>query len=197
MITQFIRRATEVTRMHLATVRTGRPSHMESTHSNGGAATVTQSNVPLLATRIVPFRVQSGGSRPGERRLEGGRGMDVIEAYRRSLAGFAETVRQVRPDQWDQPTPCPDWNVRALVNHVVSEELWSVPLLSGATVADVGDRFDGDLLGADPTAAGEDAVRQAEAAVDEPGVLSRTVHLSFGDFPAEEYLRQLLADHLI
>ena len=107
--------------------------------------------------------------------------MDVIEAYRRSLTGFAETVRQVGPDQWERPTPCTEWTVRALVNHVVSEELWSVPLLAGSTIADVGDRFDGDLLGNDPVAATEDAVKQADAAVGEAGVVGRTVHLSFGD----------------
>ena len=43
------------------------------------------------------------------------------------------------------------------------------------------------------TEAGEDA----RAAVSEAGALDRTVHLSFGDTPAEEYIRQLFADHLI
>ncbi len=41
--------------------------------------------------------------------------------------------------------------------------------------------------------AGDEAV----AAVAEPEALERTVHLSFGDTPAQEYVRQLLADHLI
>ncbi|QOC92872.1 hypothetical protein D0Q02_03580 [Micromonospora craniellae] len=30
-----------------------------------------------------------------------------------------------------------------------------------------------------------------------PGALARTVHLSAGDTPAEEYLHQLLAEHLV
>ena len=123
--------------------------------------------------------------------------MDVIEAYRRSLTGFVERVAQIRADQWEQPTPCPDWTVRGLVNHLVGEERWSVPLFAGATIAEVGDRYDGDLLGADPVAAVTEAAKAAEAAVAEPVVLDRTVHLSFGDTPAEEYLRQLLADHLV
>jgi uncharacterized protein (TIGR03086 family) len=123
--------------------------------------------------------------------------MDLVSAYRRSLAGFVDRVQQVRPDQWGAPTPCTDWDVRALVNHVVGEDRWTVPMFGGATIAEVGDRFDGDLLGADPAGSTADAAKQADATVGEPGALDRTVHLSFGDTPAEEYLQQLLADHLV
>ena len=123
--------------------------------------------------------------------------MDLIDLYRRSVAGFTDRVRQVRPDQWSAPTPCTDWDVRALVNHVVFEERWIRPLLAGATVEEVGDRFDGDLLGADPAGAAAGAADDADAAVTGPGALDRTVHLSFGDFPAADYLRQMLADHLV
>jgi uncharacterized protein (TIGR03086 family) len=123
--------------------------------------------------------------------------MDLLDAYRRSLTEFTERVQQVRPDQWQQPTPCSDWDVRTLVNHIVNEDRWTVPIMAGATIAEVGDRFDGDLLGDDPLGNTADAASEADAAVGEPGALDRTVHLSFGDTPAEEYVRQLLADHLI
>ena len=123
--------------------------------------------------------------------------MDLLDNYRRSLSEFTERVRQVRPDQWGNPTPCTDWDVRTLVNHIVTEDRWTVPMFGGATIAEVGDRFDGDLLGADPIGSADDAAKQAEATVAEPGALDRTVHLSFGDTPAEEYVWQLLADHLV
>jgi uncharacterized protein (TIGR03086 family) len=123
--------------------------------------------------------------------------MDLLDAYRRSLAEFTERVRQVRPDQWRGPTPCLDWDVRTLVNHIVNEDRWTVPIMAGASIAEVGDRFDGDLLGDDPAGNTAGAAAEAEAAVREPGALERTVQLSFGDTPAEEYVRQLLADHLI
>src|SRR5437762_14136716 len=123
--------------------------------------------------------------------------MELIDLYRHSVAGFTDRVRQVRPDQWSAPTPCTDWDVRALVNHIVNEERWIPPLIAGATIAEVGNRFDGDLLGDDPAASADEAAREADAAIAEPGALDRTVHLSFGDFPAGEYLHQLLADHLV
>jgi uncharacterized protein (TIGR03086 family) len=123
--------------------------------------------------------------------------MELVDLFRRSQAEFTDRVRRIRPGQWSATTPCSDWDVRALVNHVVGEELWVVPLFDGATIAEVGDRFDGDLLGADPVQVADEAADAAAATVAEPGALTRTVHLSFGDTPAKEYVRQLLADHLV
>jgi uncharacterized protein (TIGR03086 family) len=124
-------------------------------------------------------------------------GMALVDLYQGSVQSFVDRVAQIRADQWEAPTPCADWDVRTLVNHVVSEELWSVPLFEGATIAEVGDRFDGDLLGDDPTGRAMAAGGDAQAAVDKPDSLARMVHLSFGDTPADEYVYQLFADHLV
>ena len=123
--------------------------------------------------------------------------MALLDLYRLSVTSFADRVAKVRPDQWTDPTPCRGWDVRTLVNHIVYEQVWSVPLFAGATIAEVGAKFEGDLLGDDPVSAATEAGEDARAAASEPGALDRTVHLSFGDTPAEEYLRQLFADHLI
>jgi len=123
--------------------------------------------------------------------------VDFLESYRRSLSEFTDRVPQVGADQWEGPTPCAEWNVRALVNHIVYEDRWTVPLVRGAALAEVGDRFEGDLLGADPSGAARDAAAEADEAFSEPGALERTVELSFGETPAREYGYQLLADHLV
>jgi len=120
--------------------------------------------------------------------------MHVVQLHNRTVDGFARLVNQVAPDQWTAPTPCTDWNVRELVNHVVGEERWSVPLMEGKTIAEVGDTLDGDLLGDDPIAAATAAARAAQAAADQP---IEKVHLSYGDEEPAEYLRQLAADHLV
>lgn len=123
--------------------------------------------------------------------------MDLLETYRRSLAEFTDRVGQVGPEQWSDPTPCPGWDVHALVNHVVTEDRWAAPLLAGETIGAVGDRFDGDQVGADPAGAARDAAAQAELSATAPGALDRPVHLSAGKTPADEYLNQLIAEHLI
>jgi uncharacterized protein (TIGR03086 family) len=81
-----------------------------------------------------------------------------------ALDEFGRRVRAVGDNQWQAPTPCTRWNVRALVNHLTAEQLWVVPLLRGATVLDVGDRLDGDHLGTDPPASWQRAASQARAA---------------------------------
>jgi uncharacterized protein (TIGR03086 family) len=121
---------------------------------------------------------------------------EVIEMYRRSIDAFGQRVMAIGEADWDRPTPCTDWSVRDLVRHLVYEELWAPPLLAGSTIAEVGDRFEGDILGDDPQAAWKEAAAAAAAAAS-TDVLGRTVHLSFGDFPGGEYLGQLTADHAI
>ncbi|MEU4391261.1 TIGR03086 family metal-binding protein [Kribbella sp. NPDC023855] len=123
--------------------------------------------------------------------------MDVVELHRRTCEDFVRQVAAVRPDQWDNPTPCSDWDVRTLVNHVVGEDRWTVPLMAGRTIEEVGDSLDGDLLGDDPAAAASHAARAAEVAVTEPVLRGSTVQLSYGEESAEEYANQLAADHLV
>jgi uncharacterized protein (TIGR03086 family) len=129
----------------------------------------------------------------------GRRGMtiDIRDAYRRALNGFANRVLLIQDDQWSLTTPCADWSVRDLVNHVVNESLWAPELLAGRTVGEVGDAYDGDLLGGDPVKAFEHAAHGAVEAVYAEGALTATTHLSFGDVPGEEYITELFADALI
>ena len=124
-------------------------------------------------------------------------GSDLRRLHQQASARFDALVHAVRAEQWQLPTPCAGWTVRDLVNHVVAENLWTAPLMDGATIADVGDAYDGDVLGDDPVAAWDAAAASARQAVDAPGAVERTVHLSFGDTPATEYVNQLFADHLI
>jgi uncharacterized protein (TIGR03086 family) len=124
-------------------------------------------------------------------------GTPVVELHAQAVEAFRSLVHRVPADAWSAPTPCAEWDVRALVSHVAGEELWTVPLLDGLTIAEVGDRFDGDVLGADPSSTVDSAAKAAVAAFQEPGAAERTVHLSFGDTPAAEYAMQLLADHVV
>ena len=123
--------------------------------------------------------------------------MNISAMFRGAVEEFDARVRQIGDHQWQAATPDEDWAVRDLVNHVVGEDLWAPPLLAGSTIAEVGDRFDGDVLGADPKAAWIAASAGAVRAVAEQGAMDRIVHLSFGDFPGREYALQLFADHLI
>lgn len=122
--------------------------------------------------------------------------MDVTTLFGRTVDFWTATVDRVDADDWARPTPCTEWTVRDLVNHVTGEELWAVPLLQGATMAEVGDRFAGDVLGEDPAGTAHRAATGATREVARVGPGGK-VHLSYGDEDVEEYLRQLSADHLV
>jgi uncharacterized protein (TIGR03086 family) len=122
--------------------------------------------------------------------------VELENTYRRSVEVWKATVLQVSGD-WSKPTPCTDWNVRALVNHVVGEDRWTKPLVDGMTIAEVGDTLDGDLLGEDPKGSARAAADEALTAVAERLPAGGKVHLSYGEENIEEYISQLVADHLI
>lgn len=123
--------------------------------------------------------------------------MDLNTLYHRTVETWADRVNAVPDDAWDAPTPCRAWDARTLANHVVGEDLWTAPLLHGKTIAEVGDRFDGDLLGDDPVGRALGAAWEATQAVAEVLPRHGTVQLSYGEESADEYVRQLAADHLV
>jgi uncharacterized protein (TIGR03086 family) len=121
---------------------------------------------------------------------------DPKELYLRGLDRFGEHVAGIREDQWHGPTPCTEWDVRVLVHHLVSENRWVPPLLEGQTIADVGDRLDGDLLGQDPRSAWDNSAKEAGEAVRAADP-EATVHVSYGDITAEAYLFEVMTDLVI
>ncbi|MGH3936502.1 MAG: TIGR03086 family metal-binding protein [Pseudonocardiaceae bacterium] len=118
----------------------------------------------------------------------------TLPRFGAAMGEFDWRVRAVQPGQWGDPTPCSEWDVRGLVNHLVVEQLWAPLLLDGATVDDVGNRFDGDQLGDDPVAAWERAAAAAREAFAAPGALRRSVELSYGSRPANGYCQEMTMD---
>ncbi len=121
-------------------------------------------------------------------------GIMTLSRFNSAAAEFDRRVRAIQPDQWHHPTACAEWDVRALVNHLVTEQLWAPLLLDGATVDDVGDRFEGDQLGADPVTAWASAAATAREAFAAPGALRRSVELSYGRRPALGYCQEMTMD---
>jgi uncharacterized protein (TIGR03086 family) len=71
--------------------------------------------------------------------------------------------------------------------------LWAPHILAGEPLAEVGDPYDGDLLGGDPMNAWEQAAersRKAWLGTD----LSGTYRFSFGEAPLTTYADQMLLD---
>lgn len=119
---------------------------------------------------------------------------ELIDLHGTAMSEFDRRVREVTLTDWALPTPCADWDVHDLVNHLTIEQLWVPSLLDGARVEDLDDRFDGDVLGEEPVTTWEVAAREARTAWLSSSAREGTVHLSFGDAPAELYLWQMTFD---
>jgi uncharacterized protein (TIGR03086 family) len=122
---------------------------------------------------------------------------DLVELHGSCGRRFAALVAGVGSEQWYDETPCSEWDVRTLVHHLLYEQRWVPPLFEGLTIEQVGDRFDGDLMGDDASAWPgllASSIEEAHAAVAQMGALDRTVHLSFGAVSGQEYVMQLTAD---
>ena len=122
---------------------------------------------------------------------------ELVELHGRCGRRFAALVAGVGSEQWHDDTPCSEWDVRTLVHHLLSEQRWVPPMFEGLTIEQVGDRFEGDLMGDDASiwpGLLASSMEEAHAVVARPEALKRTVHLSFGDASGQEYVMQLTAD---
>ena len=72
---------------------------------------------------------------------------NIAQLHRRALEETRPAVAGIDRAQWAGATPCDGWDVRALLNHLVSGNLWAAELGSGKTIEEVGNRLGGDVLG--------------------------------------------------
>ena len=123
-------------------------------------------------------------------------GADWLRLHHVAMAEFDVRVRLIPPDHWEASTPCDEWDVHDLVRHNTVENLWVRPMLDGLSVADVGDAFDGDVLGSDPESVWEASRREALEAFDGAD-LDGEVALTRGATPTLEYLQERVFDLLV
>ncbi len=77
--------------------------------------------------------------------------------------------------------------MHALLNHLVAGNLWAAELGAGVAIEDVGNRLDGDVLGADPAASYATSAAAASATFRRPGALDAPCAVSYGPVPGSVY----------
>jgi uncharacterized protein (TIGR03086 family) len=122
---------------------------------------------------------------------------DIAELHAQALDATGRVVAGIPPGRWDAGTPCQGWDVRALLNHVVSGNLWAAELAAGGTIEGVGDRFDGDVLGTDPAGSYDTSAAAAAAAFRRPGALEAPCAVSYGPVPGSVYAGHRFLDVFI
>jgi uncharacterized protein (TIGR03086 family) len=118
---------------------------------------------------------------------------DLTEA----IALAEGVIEGVLPDQWQLPTPCPDWPVRLVVNHLVSGQLIFAGAIAGEPLETLLPLRDQDHLGDDPGAAYRSSAESLLAAVAAPGALERPVRVPVGTVPGVVALHLRVVECLV
>ncbi len=123
--------------------------------------------------------------------------VDIAKAHRQALGATGRIVGQVSVDQMGDPTPCDEWTVRELLNHLVAGNWWASELARGATIDQVGDRLDGDVVGSDLSGSYDKSADAAASAFEAPGALDAPCAVSYGPIPGSVYAGHRFIDVLI
>lgn len=121
----------------------------------------------------------------------------MIDKFVLASGEFERVLRNIRPGQWERPTPCSEWNVRQLVNHMTRGNLNYVLLLKGGTAADFLRMRELDALGTNPIDA---FVRSADECSREfgiPGAMRRTLDYPLGVISGRQALAVRITDSTI
>jgi TIGR03086 family protein len=108
-----------------------------------------------------------------------------VELLQRVVNETTRVVDSVTPDQLGNGTPCTDWNVRDVINHITGGSTMFAISAEQGKVPDeqIGQLMGGDNLGDDYKGAWGAAAKHAMSAFD--GLdLSKMVTLPFGEMPA-------------
>lgn len=105
---------------------------------------------------------------------------------------MGDLIDQIAADQWTAPTPCTEWNVRDLVNHLVGTNLVLVAMFEESPMPERG----ADRLGDDPAGAYRRSAAALQAAAARPGVLERSQRTPLGTATGAERLQWRIADLL-
>lgn len=121
--------------------------------------------------------------------------MDSIAMLQRTVDGASAMIRGVRADELTKPSPCTDWDVQALTNHMQGVCTGFTAALAGAKV-DL-PREPVDLLGSDPGGSYASISQRMLDAWRTPGALERTLAMPLGELPGAVAINIVLADQLL
>jgi uncharacterized protein (TIGR03086 family) len=122
--------------------------------------------------------------------------MDQVALLQRVVDETTSVIAEIGPDQLGEPTPCTEWTVRDVINHITGgATMFAISAEEGSVPDDVvGQLVGGDNLGDDYKGAWATASTRAMAVFAEPGVLDKTVKLPFGEMPAGVALNLAIFD---
>ncbi len=125
------------------------------------------------------------------------------------LSGLAMLIKETRPEQMADRTPCAKWTVHDLINHVIGGGHMMAAAFRGESMPGMPDaRSEAmseaqavaampDFVGADPAGAFDDAIADYREAISRPGAADRLVTLPFAALPGQVAMDVAAVDLLV
>jgi uncharacterized protein (TIGR03086 family) len=105
---------------------------------------------------------------------------DHMRLFAAGAADVDRIIAGIAPEQLDAATPCADWDVRALLNHLIGGNRMFLAMARDEPMPDRGQ----DFIGADPLASFRASVADLTEAFGAPGFAERTITaMWFGEVP--------------
>jgi uncharacterized protein (TIGR03086 family) len=115
--------------------------------------------------------------------------LDDLEAQ---LQKNTQLIKAVTEDQLSMPTPCPAFDVRALINHMVQVNGYFGTVATGTSQSATSETF--DVIGDDPAGAHEQSVEALLKVLSEQGVMDRTFNTGVLEVPASVALQMMVVE---
>ena len=116
----------------------------------------------------------------------------------RISSDFENLCLSIHDQEWSVPTPCTDWDLDQLVDHVTGGNRFTIRILAGesadAAMAETVKSFNERH---EPRAAAIESIRAQLLAFGEPGLLDRMCHHVVGELTGREVLRIRLHELII
>lgn len=109
--------------------------------------------------------------------------MEAYERIEKATALASEAIHNVKPDQLSDPTPCSEFDVKALLNHLLGGMSMLTTAAQGEKAAPPTEDLVGD--GSDVAAKYDAAREKLLSVIKDPKVFDATWQMPFGDLPGK------------
>jgi uncharacterized protein (TIGR03086 family) len=118
--------------------------------------------------------------------------MDPIERIERATQHASKVVHGVSADKLGEATPCSEFDVRALLNHM----LGGLEMLRDAAAGGSPAMPEGDQFGADPGKEYDERAAKLIDVIKQPGTLDKNWKMPFGELPGQMMAGVCFVEHV-